>query len=113
MLVSVASVHTELLTPALWFAHVADVACCISHTRRPFATTTVVPESAAVLNMLALLATVMLAVELSADTPLKFAVVAALIDALAFRLAAANLILSPAAAKLVDALIAAAPCLTR
>jgi len=66
-----------------------------------------------VLNMLALLATVMLEVELSADTQLKFAVAAALMAELAFRLAAASLILSPAAAKLVDALIAAAPCLTR
>jgi hypothetical protein len=91
----------------------ADVAVCVSQESRPFATTTVVPESAAVLNIFALLATAMLAVELNADAPLKSAAVDALMAALAFRLAAANLILSPEAAHVLDALIAAAPCLTR
>lgn len=133
MLVSVVSCHTELLTPALWFAHVsllavcsvhtlavggwsvhvADDACCSSHTSRPFATTTVVLCSAAVLNMLALLTTSMLAAELSADTPLKFAVAAALMAELAFRLAAPRLILLAEEAHVLDALTDAAPCLTR
>lgn len=84
---SVVSVHTELLTPALCSAHVADVACCSSQGSRPFATNTVVPVSAAVLNMLAVLTTAMLVVALSADAPTRFSFGAALMAELAFRLA--------------------------
>lgn len=76
---------------------------------RPFAANTVVPVSAAVLNMLAVLTTAMLVVALSADAPPRFSVAAALIDALAFRLAAASKTICPASAKLLVELSAAAP----
>ena len=109
MLVSVVSVHTELLTPALCSAHEADVACCVSQGSRPSATTTVVPESAAVTNIFALLAAAMLAVELSADAPPRVIVVDALRDALDARLAFASFATIGDAARLPVALSAAAP----
>ncbi len=109
MLVSVASVHTELLTPALCSVHVADVACCVSQGSRPFATNTVVPDSAAVPNMLALLTTEILVAELSADEPPRFCVAAALMAELAFKLAAASTTIWLASAKLLAELSAAAP----
>ena len=109
MLVSVVSVHTELPTPALCSAHVADVACCVSQGSRPFATTTVVPERAAVTSIFALLATVMFAVELSADVAARLCVAAALMDALDARLALASFATIGDAARLPVALKDAAP----
>jgi hypothetical protein len=109
MLVSVVSCHTELLTPALCSVHVADVACCASQGSRPFATNTVVQESAAVLNRLALVTTAMLAAEFSADAPPRVCVAAALTAELAFRLAAASTTIWLASAKLLVELSAAAP----
>ena len=111
MSVSVASCHTELLTPALCSAHEADVACCVSQGSRPFATTTVVPESAAVTNIFALLATAMLAVELSTDAPPKVMVTAVLMDVLDARLAVASFAIIGDAARLPVALSAAPPSL--
>ena len=109
MLVSVVSCHTELLTPALCSVHVADAACCVSQGSRPFATNTVVPDSAAVPNMLALLTTEILVAELSADKPPRFCVAAALMVELAFKLAAASKTICPASAKPLAELSAAAP----
>lgn len=109
MLVSVVSCHTELPTPALCSVHVADVACCVSQGSRPFATNTVVPESAAVTNIFALLTTAMLVVALSADAPTRFNFGAALIAELAFKLAAASTTIWLASAKLLAELSADAP----
>ena len=109
MLVSVVSCHTELLTPVLCSVHVADAACCVSQGSRPFATNTVVPESAAVLNIFALLTTAMLVVALSADAPPRFCVAATLMAELAFRLAAASTTIWLASAKLLAELSADAP----
>lgn len=113
MSVSVVSVHTELPTPALCSVHIEDVACCVSQGSRPFATNTVVPVSAAVLNMLAVLMTAMLVVELSADAPPRFSVAAALIAELAFRLAAVSTTVWLDSAKLLAALSAASPLVCR
>ena len=82
-----------------------------SQKMRPSATTTVVPESAAVTNIFALLATAMLAVELSADAPPRVIVVAALTDALDARLAVASFATIGDAARLPVALKDAAPTL--
>lgn len=109
MSVSVVSCHTELPTPALCSAHVADVACCVSQGSRPFATTTVVQESAAVTSIFALLAAAMLVVELSADVAARLCVAAALMDALDARLALASFATIGDAARLPVALKDAAP----
>lgn len=89
--------------------HVSAVGNARSHASRPFAANTVVPESAAVLNMLALLTTAMLVVALSADAPPRFSFGAALMAELAFRLAETSTTIWLASAKLLAALSAAAP----
>ena len=105
------SVHTSAVDG--WSVHVSTVVKVGSHTSRPFATKTVVPESAAVTNIFALLATAMLAVELNADTPTRFCVASALMAELAFRLAAPRLILLAEETHVLDALTDASPYLTR
>lgn len=107
------SVHNSVGTASDFSVQISVDGRARSHTSRPFTTTTVVLCSAAVLNMIAVLATAILVVALSADAPTRFCVAAALMDALAFKLAATNFTLSPDALRVVDALSAAAPCLTR
>jgi len=80
-----------------------------SQKMRPFAADTVVPESAAVTNIFALLTTAMLVAELSADAPPRIIFVDALMAELAFKLAAASTTIWLASAKLLAELSAAAP----
>ena len=65
MLVSVVSVHTELLTPAPCSAHVADVACSSSHRSRPEKAALLDAVSAAVACAVSELCTAKLDVALS------------------------------------------------
>lgn len=129
MLVSVVSVHTELLTPALWFVHVsllavcsvhtstvddcsaheADVACWPSHSNRPAIAALLDAVSAAVPFITSTLEIVKFDVALRAVLAGCCNVCAALMALLAVRLAATALV-SAAADKVepVDASDAAA-----
>lgn len=103
------SVHNSVGTASDFSVQISVDGRTSSQKIRPFATTTVVPVSAAVLNTLEVLTTAMLVVALSADAPTRLCVAAALIDAVALRLAAASKTICPASAKLLAALSAAAP----